>query len=111
MLCKLAANQENGASRYYKVLKSGYIYDIRSIWVLESNGIHPQIKHLQDLKTRDEVKTDDNGGMSDNSEKAMNSINLMKQYKELALTARKVVHLFVRQAEVDWNRGREDSSR
>ena len=26
MLCIHAANIENGASRYYKVLKSGYIY-------------------------------------------------------------------------------------
>ena len=43
MLCKHVVNQENGASRYYKVLESGYIYIFfDSFGVLESNGIHPQ---------------------------------------------------------------------
>ena len=54
------------------------------------------------------MKTDDNGGMTDNSKKAMNLIDLMKQYKEIALTAREVVHFLGRQAEVHWNGGRED---
>ena len=66
---------------------------------------------LMELKAKNDVETNDNGGMSDNSKKAMNLTRLMKQYKELALTAREVVHLFGRQAEADWNRGREDSSR
>ena len=44
MLCKHATSQENGASRYYKVLRSGYIYvRFDSFGVLESNGIHLQI--------------------------------------------------------------------
>ena len=67
-----------------------------------------KMKYLLEVKVRDDVKTDDNGGMSDNSTKAINVINLMKQYKELALTARKVVHFLGRQAEVHWNHGRED---
>ena len=53
------------------------------------------------------MKTDDNGRMSDNLKKAMNLINLMKQNKELGLTAREVVHFLERQAEVGWNSGRE----
>ena len=44
ILCKRAANQENGASRYYSVPKNGYIYVyFDSFWILESNGIYPQI--------------------------------------------------------------------
>ena len=44
MLCKHVANQENGASKCYKILKSGYIYvHFDCFWVLESNGIHLQI--------------------------------------------------------------------
>ena len=65
-------------------------------------------QYLVDLTLRDDRKTHDNGGMSDNSKKAMDLINLMKQYKELALTTREVVHFFGRQAEVDSNQGRED---
>ena len=79
---------------------------IVTIWVLESNGIHPQnppIKNkvVTEIKSKDDVKTDDNGGMSDNLKKAVNLINLMKQYKELALTVRKVVHFFRCQAKVE----------
>ena len=67
-----------------------------------------KIKHSPEYKKRVDVKTDDNGGMSDNSKKDMNSINLMQQYKELGLTTREVVLFLGRQAEVDCNHVRED---
>ena len=67
-----------------------------------------KIKYILESTVRDDVKTNDNGGMSDNSKKAMDSINLTRQYKELALTGREVVHFFGRQAKVEWNHGRED---
>ena len=54
------------------------------------------------------MKTDDNRALSDNSKKAMILINLMKQHKELALKARKMVHFFGRQAEVGWSSGCKD---
>ena len=38
----------------------------------------------------------------------MNLIGLMKQYNELALTAREVARFLGRQAEVECNRGHED---
>ena len=70
---------------------------IAIIWVLKSNGIHPQlcllkIKYLLDFKVSGNVKTDDNEGMSDNSKKSVFLTDLVKQYKEFALSARKVVH-------------------
>ena len=67
-----------------------------------------KVKYLLELKVRDHVKIDDNGGICDNSKKAIDLINLIKQCKELALTAREVVHFLRRQGEVDWNHGRED---
>ena len=75
---------------------------------MESNGIHPRNLNVNGVKSKNDVETDDNRGMSDNSKKAMNLTRLMKQYKELALTAREVVHLFVRQVEGDWNRKGRD---
>ena len=44
-----------------------------------------KVKYLLELQVMDDVKTDDNKGISDNSKKAMNLSNLMRQYKELAL--------------------------
>ena len=41
MLCEHATNQENGASRCYKVLLEEYLCVFDSFWVLEFNGIHP----------------------------------------------------------------------
>ena len=101
-----------GTIRYYVRNISAY-FD--SFWVLESNGIHPLILSNKNLWSVGIWRVGDaeaKGYVELNSKlkKAMQFIKLIKQYKELAPTARDAGKYLARRAVTTWENGEEDLS-
>ena len=101
-----------GTIRYYVRNISAY-FD--SFWVLESNGIHPLILSNKDLWSIGiwrvgDVEAKGYVELDSKSKKAMQFIKLIKQYKELAPTARDAGKYLARRAVTTWENGEEDLS-
>ena len=101
-----------GTIRYYVRNISAY-FD--SFWVLESNGIHPLILSNKNLCSVGIWRVGDAEAkgyveLNSKSKKAMQFIKLIKQYKELAPTARDAGKFLVRRVVTTWENGEEDLS-
>ena len=101
-----------GTIRYY--LRNVYAY-FGSFWVLESNGIHPLILSNKNLCSvgnwrMGDVEAKGYVELDSRSKKAMQFIKLIKQYKELAPTARDAGRFLAKRAVTTWENGEEDLS-
>ena len=101
-----------GTIRYYA--RNIFAY-FDSFWVLESNGIHPLILSNKNLCSVGiwrvgDVEAKGYVELDSKSKKAMQFIKLIKQYKELAPTARDAGKYLARRAVTTWENGEEDLS-
>ena len=101
-----------GTIRYY--VRNIFAY-FDSFWVLESNGIHPLILSNKNLCSVGiwrvgDVEAKGYVELDSKSKKAMQFIKLIKQYKELAPTARDAGKYLARRAVTTWENGEEDLS-
>ena len=104
-------SQENGASRYYKVLKMDifmYILIVFGGW--NSIGFIPRFCLIKTLYSVGNWIIEDeeaigNVQMDTNCKKAMHFITLIKQYQELALIACDAGEFLGRRSEITWEHG------